>query len=777
MKILDNGIIKDKYDVIVIGAGNGGLTAAAMLANRGVDVLVIEQHYIPGGCVTSLRRQDCACDIGAAILFGFSPEGFNPHYYIHNELEEPIDMVAHESTFCMEWGEGKRVIFHKDVDKFIEDLTETFPSKKEELKAYYDYMFKIHKAVTSAQVPYAMTELISWRHPRLGTALKQFFRHPIGMIKVLRLLNKPGIKIFNKYLKQDHELKKFFDICQGLFTCTRIDESPAVLSTMMFADMHKGGACYPVGSPQMLPNKLERATERLGGQIIQRQSVEEILFKPDKKTAYGVRLSDGTVIEADYIISNADAYSLYGKLIKHEYIDPEKMEAIQKLKPTTSTVLLYMGVDKEVIPEDAHNIEFYIEDKENFFNNCYAFIPSIDDPSICPPDMHSMTVLYPAHEVEWPRPDDPFYQTDDYEGLKEQIADKVLTRLEKWIPNLKKHIRFMEIATPTTVERFTRKYKGHVGGPAQIMGQHFFKRPHTRTEFKNIFMCGDSTFMGEGVVSTAASGVSAANVVLKEGKYGKWYNPKKFKKNVINYFPIGPQRIPVPSDEEALTEKTAQRLAMQCQLCEERHERGKCRNDCPAGIDVLNFIRRIEAGNYKGAARFIREMNPLGEICGAVCPAEELCEKECYKLEYDKDLKPTQIKRLQKWVCEKAGEEGWVTYVPEPNGYKVAVVGAGPGGLSCAYFLARLGYSVDIFEKEKEIGGLMSQVIPSFRLPQDSLNRDLTGISNHPRIKVEYNKELGKNVTVPELSKDYDAIFLAPGLGAGRSLKLPGIED
>ena len=114
MKILDNKILKDKYDVIVVGAGNGGLTAAAMLANRGVDVLVIEQHYIPGGCVTSLRRKDITCDIGAAILFGFADVGYNPHTYIMNELKEPIDMVLHDSVFTMYW-QDKKVVFFKII--------------------------------------------------------------------------------------------------------------------------------------------------------------------------------------------------------------------------------------------------------------------------------------------------------------------------------------------------------------------------------------------------------------------------------------------------------------------------------------------------------------------------------------------------------------------------------------------------------------------------------------------------------------------------------------
>jgi len=101
MKIMDAALVKDHYDVIVVGAGNGGLTTAALLAKRGLKVLVVEQHYIPGGCVTAIRRHDTAMDVGAAILFGWGTEGLNPHRFVMNELEEEIDMIPHESVMRM----------------------------------------------------------------------------------------------------------------------------------------------------------------------------------------------------------------------------------------------------------------------------------------------------------------------------------------------------------------------------------------------------------------------------------------------------------------------------------------------------------------------------------------------------------------------------------------------------------------------------------------------------------------------------------------------------
>jgi len=188
-------------------------------------------------------------------------------------------------------------------------------------------------------------------------------------------------------------------------------------------------------------------------------------------------------------------------------------------------------------------------------------------------------------------------------------------------------------------------------------------------------------------------------------------------------------------------------------------------------MDISNFARRIEAGNVGGAARSLRAMNPLSEVCGHICPSERLCQEACNRQEFSE--RSVDIAKLHAWVCREAGRDGWDPVLPTRNGHRAAVVGAGPAGLTCAYFLARMGYRVDVFEKAGQPGGMLAHAIPTFRLPADAVERDLKGLAV-PGISFHFNKSLGKDVTVQGLTDDYDAAFLAPGLWQGRLLDLPG---
>jgi NADPH-dependent glutamate synthase beta subunit-like oxidoreductase len=759
LHLLKDGIVRDRYDVVVVGSGIGGLTAAAMLAKRGLRVLVIEQHYIPGGCCTCIRRNDITFDVGAAVFMGCGDIGFTPHHFVMNELEEELDLIRHEAMYRLH-AYGSKVTFWRDLDRYLGELIGMFPNEEQGIRSLYREMKDFYlKVLTKNEMPVSPTET------PLREQLKAFLKDPVGMVKIMRQLSMSTYDVLTKHVT-DPKLIAFYDYLMSFFTCCTVKEVPAIIGTSMFIDSHLGGACYAQGSPQMLPNKLEKSIERNGGQVLYRHMVDEILI--EKGQAYGVRLSDGTEIMADRVIANATVWNLYGKLVKARHIRPDRMAWAQNFEPTLDLFLLYIGVRAEAIPKDAQPVEILID---NIFDsqadNYGIFIPSLEDPSLAPPGMHSMTVMAPSKTGREKNRFGSEYQSEEYYRRKQEEAEKVIDDLERmYFAGLKKNIICMEAATPATLERFTLKNFGNIGGPKLNKEQFLTKRLRAKSEWKNLYLCGDSTTMGEGVVSTTVSGVSAANMVLRDLGMPE-YLPRRFPRKYIKYVK-GQGWTPPPDPGAPITAQSASRLARECQLCEEP----KCTKACPAGIDVLNYMRRIEAGNYIGAARSIREMNPMAEICGYVCPAETLCEKECSRLGFAD--KPVNIARLHAWVCEAAGRDGWDRHVPSRNGYRVAVVGAGPAGLSCAHFLARLGYRVDVYEKASGPGGMVGRAVPAFRLPKEIVEREIEGLTV-PGISFRFNMVLGKDVTVKGLMDAYKAAFLAPGLWAGRRLDLPGL--
>jgi carotene isomerase len=758
--LLADGIIRDRYDVVVVGSGIGGLTAAAMLANRGIRVLVIEQHYIPGGCCTCLRRNDITFDVGAAVFIGCGDMGFTPHHFVMNELQEELDLIRHEAMYRLQ-AYGSKVAFWRDMDRFLDELIAMFPKEEKGIRALYAEMkdFYLNVLVKNEMVV-SPTEL------PVKEQLKTLLRDPVGTVKSLRYLSVSTHDVLKKYIS-DPKLIAFYDYLMSFFTCCTVKEVPAIIGTSVFIDSHLGGACYAQGSPQMLPNKLEKSIERNGGQMLYRHMVDEILIEDGQ--AYGVRLTDGTEIMADRVVANATIWNLYGKLVKPRHIKPERIAWAQKFEPTLDLFLLYIGVKAEAIPEDAQPVEILID---NIFDiqadNYGIFIPSLEDPSLAPPGLHSMTVLAPSKTGVVENRFGAEYQSEEYYRRKQEEAEKVIDDLERmYFPGLKENIVCMEASTPATLERFTLKNFGNIGGPKMSKEQFLTKRLRAKSDWKNLYLCGDSTTMGEGVVSTTVSGVSAANMVLRDLGLPE-YLPRSFPKKYINYVE-GKAWKPAPDPEAPVTRESAARLAKECQLC----EKPECTKVCPAGIDVLNYMRRIEAGNLVGAARSIRVANPLAEICGHVCPAETLCQKVCSRLDFAE--RSVDIARLHAWVCEEAGLEGWESHVPPLNGYRVAVVGAGPAGLSCAYFLGRLGYQVDVYEKADVPGGMVGRAVPTFRMPTEIVERELKGLAL-PSISYKYNTALGGDVTVQGLMDEYKAAFLAPGLWAGRRLDLPGMD-
>lgn len=220
----------------------------------------------------------------------------------------------------------------------------------------------------------------------------------------------------------------------------------------------------------------------------------------------------------------------------------------------------------------------------------------------------------------------------------------------------------------------------------------------------------------------------------------------------------------------ALTPDAALLEANNCLYCYD----APCTRACPTHIDVPSFIKKIATGNTRGAARVILDANPMGHSCARACPVEVLCEGACVL--NARDEQPIKIALLQRHATDWALEHDYQPFAPgAPRAGKVAIIGGGPAGLSCARDLRREGYGVTIFEERAHPGGLNSFGIAEYkmRLPvalaEAKMVLDLG-------VEIRTGVRVGSDVTMQQLQKEYDAVYVAVGLGATRRLGIPG-ED
>ena len=190
---------------------------------------------------------------------------------------------------------------------------------------------------------------------------------------------------------------------------------------------------------------------------------------------------------------------------------------------------------------------------------------------------------------------------------------------------------------------------------------------------------------------------------------------------------------------------------------------------CPLNNDIPTFIKNVKEGKIEEAYSILSKTTVLGSICGRICPHMKQCEGSCIR-----GIKgePVQIGEIEAYVFDEAIKNEWyknIEKTTELQGKKVAVIGSGPAGLTCAYFLARSGADVTIFEKSHELGGILSHGIPKFRLEKSILSKTINVILSMG-VKAKYNMELGKNLYLDNLQKEYDAIFI--GIGANVSSKM-----
>jgi glutamate synthase (NADPH/NADH) small chain len=245
---------------------------------------------------------------------------------------------------------------------------------------------------------------------------------------------------------------------------------------------------------------------------------------------------------------------------------------------------------------------------------------------------------------------------------------------------------------------------------------------------------------------------------FKEGIAGGRLAPAQYAENFSDLHP--------PLDHhEALVESD------RCYFCYD----APCMQACPTSIDIPMFIRQISTGNPVGSAKTIFDQNILGGMCARVCPTETLCEEVCVR--EVAEGKPVQIGRLQRYATDIAMEQNKQFYERAlPTNKKIAVVGAGPSGLAAAHRLARHGHEVTVLEAKPKAGGLNEYGIAAYKSTDDFAQAEVDYVTAIGGIAIENGKALGRDYSLSELTKSYDAVFLGLGLGGINALRAEG-ED
>lgn len=218
-------------------------------------------------------------------------------------------------------------------------------------------------------------------------------------------------------------------------------------------------------------------------------------------------------------------------------------------------------------------------------------------------------------------------------------------------------------------------------------------------------------------------------------------------------------------EKEKLEVKIA---ASKCETCVTK----PCQIGCPLNIDIPEFIENVKNNNYEEAFKVLCKSTVLPSVCGKICPVDKQCQGSCAKkVSYD----PVEIGKIESYVGYLAVENGWKLPRKGKKKERIAVIGSGPSGLTCAGFLAENGYQVTIYEKHEYLGGLLYHGIPKFRLDKELVSKVIKQILDLG-IEVKTNVSLGKDISLKELEKEYDAVFLGLGANVSKMMGLSGEE-
>jgi phytoene dehydrogenase-like protein len=511
---------RDRFDVIVIGAGTGVLTAAALLAKRGVSVLVVDSHYVPGGNASVFHRPHYTFDVGAHYVGDCGPGGSVPRILNaagvrdlrFNELDpDGFDTIClPDCTFRVP----------KGIDAFRARLIARFPHDARGIDRYID----------------AIRGIGSLPEMRGGIAdvVSTLWRACLGL----------------RYAGST--VRRFLDSCTGNERLRAIltghngtyAEPPSRASFAVHAMVTAGylrGAYYPAGGAQAISDALVRVIEAHGGKVLLYSTATRIVVERSRVTGVAIesRRIGRRIAEAPVVLSDADLKRTMLELVGPSQLKTHTIERIRRYEMAPALGVVHLGIARDFRLEGVPRTNFFVHpsyDQEAVYAEaragrfleappCFVSIATLKDPgnaALAPPGHTNMQLIAvaPSQPEAWGTDANAvasgaYHHSTAYEDAKRRFAKRLIATVERTFPRLSRDITYLEVSTPLTQSRFTHSTGGTSYGLAHIPSQTLWRRPCTATEIGGLYLCGANTMTGHGIVGTMWSGVMAASQIAR----------------------------------------------------------------------------------------------------------------------------------------------------------------------------------------------------------------------------------------------------------------------